>query len=773
MKTGQQLMLVTIAFFLACSQDRLTGTIGESDTGITGKISNENLSDAQNAQVKLFIAGDTSKTALDTMASNPHGGYTFTNLLPGTYNIWVDGADSSVAFVDSIIVPAHQEVLANATLGKPVSVWGIVALQPGHSPMSVTVQALGTQKFSNVDTAGHFFLKGVAAGGYTLRCVSTIYGYTPTYKEITVAGPGDDTLTDTIFMVFSGIPVVTGIVAVYDPYTGIAKISWNKMKYDFLYQYRIYRDAQDAIQPSSSAYKASVDTVLYDTLFTPFSQDTATRLSLRYRITIFNKSYQEGLPYNFADINAVNPVKLVSLSYPVQGQRLQSGSGIMLRWNSVTGVSQYHVYLSSDSGFTDTVFQAISGDTTALVSTLAAGIYYAKIRAKSPAGTWGEFSIPVHFYVNLFYSSFSQTGSYLTASDMIQTKDNGYLIAGASNNDDVLLLKIDSLGNEQWRHVYPENNSQQVTAVKSLPDGYIVFGTNDIALNVSAVFVLKVDLNGAMQWFSPVGDSSAESATSFDVLSTGTLLAGSSQRYKAKTDTADWQYHYVSKFYSVDATTGAAQPVALLDSSTSGPFIIQRDASSFIVFSVFAPSGAFQNPDQIDTISISAISNSYSVLWSYKTALSGQYGPFSIESVMRNALGEFFVKGSVHFLLDSRGSLLKFSENGTYLSICNLGSGVGGPSSLAQSPSGNLYALGLSAGIGTNSKFVVVNKVKETMELEWASTIASSVYAYNSPHALIQRPDSSLAVLATGSIESGMSEIYLFNITMDGKAIIP
>ena len=186
--------------------EKFTGTIDTTDTGIVGKVTYVAGKAAPDAQVKLFITRDTSRTALSQISTDNGGSFTFDSLAPGSYNVWIESTDSQVAFIDSVYVPENTEVRRDAVLGKSGSVTAIVGLQTGDDPRSVFVQALGTQKYSNVDSAGVFTIPGLAEGDYTLRLVSTIQGYTPTFKTITITSGIDDTLKDTIKLIYTGIP---------------------------------------------------------------------------------------------------------------------------------------------------------------------------------------------------------------------------------------------------------------------------------------------------------------------------------------------------------------------------------------------------------------------------------------------------------------------------------------------------------------------------------------------------------------------------------------
>ncbi|PCJ23677.1 MAG: hypothetical protein COA97_11175 [Flavobacteriales bacterium] len=105
--------------------------------------------------------------------------------------------------------------------------------------------------------------------------------------------------------------------------------------------------------------------------------------------------------------------------------------------------------------------------------------------------------------------------------DIQQTKDGGYIITGyttgwgANNIANSFLLKVDSLGNEEWKKVYsiPSGIYDISSSVDTTNDnGYIISGsvTYNSTGNQSDIFVLRADSLGAMQWIttygSPYGD---------------------------------------------------------------------------------------------------------------------------------------------------------------------------------------------------------------------------------------------------------------------------
>ena len=60
---------------------------------------------------------------------------------------------------------------------------------------------------------------------------------------------------------------------------------------------------------------------------------------------------------------------------------------------------------------------------------------------------------------NLFFRTYGAPGHFNQAADIIQGAENGFLIAGStggwgSENGDMVVIRTDSLGNQEWAKVY-------------------------------------------------------------------------------------------------------------------------------------------------------------------------------------------------------------------------------------------------------------------------------------------------------------------------------
>jgi len=311
--------------FLVCTKTpvQTSGTASETDTAM---IYNPDNTPAVGAVVRFFVATDSTRTIAYQTTTDARGRYSTKALAKGTYNLFAYSArgtskvlainDSLIAYQDSILVLADTVLVRPDTLEKPGSITGIVGLQPNHDPRTATVQVLGTDLYSNVDINGRFTLAPVAKGSYNLRLVTTLADYTPTYVTIQTAGQKKDTLGDTLWLLYTGIPVVTGLTATYDTVNGVVHLSWNKASYRDFQDYLIFRDGYDSIVLSANPIAARSDTFFADSVYkrsldsTQFSFTDTNDYHFKYRVCVENSSSVRGATYGNVNIVAASPGKV-------------------------------------------------------------------------------------------------------------------------------------------------------------------------------------------------------------------------------------------------------------------------------------------------------------------------------------------------------------------------------------------------------------------------------------------------------------------------------
>lgn len=299
--------------------ESLVGTIDETDTGIEAMLFNPDGTPAQGASIKYFKVADTTKLPVLEVVSDEYGVFSTKGLELGNYNVYAEKGEW-VAFQDSISVYADTVFIENDTLESPRTLSAIIGLQPNHDPRTVTVEVLGTDIYTNVNEDGYFTLKRMATGDFTLKLSTTLDDYTTTFKNITIKEDTPDNISDTLWLIYTGIPVVIGLDVDYDTIAGLVKLSWEKTKYGDLQDYLIYRDFYDSINLSLTPISLANDTFFYDTIFDmkknsgEFSYNDTNSYHFKYRVKVRNNSQEIGLSYKFVDIFTPSPQNVITIT---------------------------------------------------------------------------------------------------------------------------------------------------------------------------------------------------------------------------------------------------------------------------------------------------------------------------------------------------------------------------------------------------------------------------------------------------------------------------
>lgn len=194
------------------------------------------------------------------------------------------------------------------------------------------------------------------------------------------------------------------------------------------------------------------------------------------------------------------------------------------------------------------------------------------------------------------------------AHSIINTSDGGYLIAGntksfvsgGAGDQDMYLLKIDSVGTLQWAESYGETTkNEDAWGVEEDVDGGFVVG--GYTTSGAYLCLMKVNMNGVFQWAKTYGSTGQDYCYGMGKAhdggylvfgyTTGFGLSGSDRdAYVVKTDkdgNLDWSKTYYGTlgdldfFYSFDKTTDGGY----IFSGATGPpgvyngFIVKTDSN--------------------------------------------------------------------------------------------------------------------------------------------------------------------------------------------------
>lgn len=127
---------------------------------------------------------------------------------------------------------------------------------------------------------------------------------------------------------------------------------------------------------------------------------------------------------------------------------------------------------------------------------------------------------------------------YEDCQEVIETEDEGLVIAGSTEsfgagNQDYYLIKTNSAGEIQWSRTFGGRSFDNAHAVIQTPDGgYAIAGqTESFGAGDSDILLVKTDDNGQQQWRRTFGNANGEVCTSLlRTFDGGYALAGSYRR---------------------------------------------------------------------------------------------------------------------------------------------------------------------------------------------------------------------------------------------------
>jgi hypothetical protein len=101
---------------------------------------------------------------------------------------------------------------------------------------------------------------------------------------------------------------------------------------------------------------------------------------------------------------------------------------------------------------------------------------------------------------------------YDRATDLAPAADGGYVLAGMTESfgagkRDILLLKVDGNGIEQWRRIYGEPGNDAALYIESTADNaFVIAGGTEGANEDSQILVIKIDGDGRETWRRTIGE---------------------------------------------------------------------------------------------------------------------------------------------------------------------------------------------------------------------------------------------------------------------------
>jgi hypothetical protein len=132
---------------------------------------------------------------------------------------------------------------------------------------------------------------------------------------------------------------------------------------------------------------------------------------------------------------------------------------------------------------------------------------------------------------NLFFRTYGAPGHFNQAADIIQGIENGFLIAGStggwgSENGDMVVIRTDSVGNQEWEKVYGTSFAEKAIDLIALNDGNYLLGgqTNRSENGDYDVYLVKLNSDGDTIWTKQFGTTAWDLFEGITELSNGNLV---------------------------------------------------------------------------------------------------------------------------------------------------------------------------------------------------------------------------------------------------------
>ena len=117
------------------------------------------------------------------------------------------------------------------------------------------------------------------------------------------------------------------------------------------------------------------------------------------------------------------------------------------------------------------------------------------------------------------------------AFSVLKSKDGGFVLAGAAGGD-ILLIKTDSSGNEEWSKTFGGKKKDGAkSAVQTIDGGYALAGmTNSFNSFRDDAWLIKIDSSGNEEWNMTFGGSGKDHVHSLiEAIDGSYVLAGGTQ----------------------------------------------------------------------------------------------------------------------------------------------------------------------------------------------------------------------------------------------------
>lgn len=255
---------------------------------------------AAGAHVTLFGAGSVDLPPVASIAADSTGRLTITDLPPGEYALWAEKM-SFVLYQKKVVIAPTFSTLRDDTLEFPSQFTLRAGLQPFHDARTVTVRLAGSDRsFTSPNSQGWITITGLAQGTYTLFLESSLPGYIPAERSVTVRPSSIDSLPDPVILAYTGLAAVSSVNVRQDTVSGLITVLWSPPACRGVQDFVLFKGLCTDTAAPSQPFASTSDTVFHDKTYCNVRADQfdTARRCYTYYVAVRDNLQQTGPVWN-------------------------------------------------------------------------------------------------------------------------------------------------------------------------------------------------------------------------------------------------------------------------------------------------------------------------------------------------------------------------------------------------------------------------------------------------------------------------------------------
>jgi len=361
---------------------------------------------------------------------------------------------------------------------------------------------------------------------------------------------------------------------------------------------------------------------------------------------------------------------------------------------------------------------------------------------------------------NIFQKSFGTT-AYEEIWEFDLTSDSGFILGGYTGFGNAYIIKLNSHGDTTWTKNIDATGLDLLYSIKQTKDnGFIAGGrTNSFGAGGLDMLLIKTDVTGNNQWTKTIGGGGDETASSIkQTTDGGFVIAGNTKSFGAG----------LNDFYVVktDVNGNIIWSKSIGGTGNDNAYsIIQTADSGYISVGLTASAGAGNN----DILAVK-FNNAGSVVW-MKTY--GGTGDDRANSIIQTVDGGFIISGVTNsfgagnydFNLIKTDSLGNFIWEKTFG-----GTGNEWSYSVQQTNDNGFILTGYTTSFGAGGGDYYLIKTNSIGDTSWTKTFGGTMAEYGT--AVKQTSDNGFAIIGYGqSFGAGSYDFYFVKTDSNGNGI--